>query len=171
MGNERRWQIELLDASHDRSNFSCGKAQLDEYLKTRAGQSARNDAGRTFVAVRPEERAVRGYYTLAMTSVAVEAMPEHLQEKVPNPVPAALIGRLAVDESCQGQGLGKYLLLDALRRIVGAGASIAAYAVVLDAIDEDAKSFYVHFGFESLLDDPNHLFLSIKKVRLLPLTV
>ena len=164
---QRRWQIELLDATHDRTSFSCGRTPLDEYLKKFAGQSARSYVGRTFVAVRLEERAVQGYYTLAMTSVAVQAMPEHLRKKLPNPVPAALIGRLAVDESCQGQGLGKYLLLDALRRIVGAGQSVAAYAVILDATDEDARSFYSHFGFESLSDDPNHLFLPIKRVRLL----
>jgi GNAT superfamily N-acetyltransferase len=161
------WQIELLADQHVRAQFSCGKKQLDDYLKNIAARSMRVDTGRTFVAVHQRNPLVHGYYTVAMSSIARETLPNREGRGLPNPVPAAIIGRLAVHQNSQGKGLGRLLLLDALRRILRASAEVAAHAVFLHAIDDDARNFYLPYGFQALLDDPNHLFLPMTAVRAL----
>jgi len=100
-----------------------------------------------------------------MTSVGVSDLPEDRRLGMKDQLPAALIGRLAVDERCQGSGLGKLLLVDALRKIARAAETVAAAAVVQGAIDDDAKAFYVQYGFLALQDDPRHLFLPMATVR------
>ena len=97
-----------------------------------------------------------------MSSIVVDVVPR--PQQLPNHVPVALIGRFAITRSHQGRGLGKLLLVDGLRRAERAGQEVAAHAVVVDAIDDDAVAFYRHFGFEPLLDDPQHLFLPMKAV-------
>ncbi|HME68287.1 MAG TPA: GNAT family N-acetyltransferase [Myxococcota bacterium] len=157
------WQIELLADRHVNDHFSCGKKRLDDYLKNIAARSMRVDTGRTFVAVREDSPLIRGYYTVAMSSIALEDLPD--RKGLPNPVPTAIIGRLAVDQNSQRMGLGRLLLLDSLNRIVRASADVAAHAVFLHAIDDDARSFYLPYGFQALQDDPNHLFLPMTAVR------
>lgn len=171
---QRPWLVEALDTRrHDRGAFSCGKQQLDEYLKRAARKAQQTDTGRTWVAIdrdaAPDDngkRPVLGYYTVSMCSVDLTVLPEGRRSGLPRPqVPAALLGRLAVDQSAQGGGLGRALLIDALRRIANAAEDVAAHAVVLHAIDEDAKRFYERYGFLELTDDPLHLFLPMDTVR------
>lgn len=166
------WAIEPLDKrTHDRDSFSCGKPELDEYLKQIARKAAETDTGRTWVATdsaAPADatgrRPIAGYYTIAMSSIDASVIPSS-KRCLPEQVPAALVGRLAVDQRHQRQGLGELLLVDALRRICQAADDVAAHAIVLDAIDDDAKKFYEQFGFLELTDNPLHLFLPLASAR------
>lgn len=155
-------KIAPLSADHDRSLFDCGEADLNEYLKSFAGQHARKNQSRTFVAIEEESNRVWGYYTLSTASVTVEIVPENLPR---HPIPVALLGRLAIDLEKSGQGIGSTLLADAIQRVVTISEQIGVYAIVVDALHEQAKSFYLRFGFRELLDNPLHLFLSLKTAR------
>ncbi len=164
------WLIEELGPDHDRSAFSCGRASLDEFLKQYAGQNQKTGVSRTFVALQPGEKLVCGYYSLAAGSVNLEALTDEQRKRLPKyPVPVAHLGRLAVDKSVQGQGLGSFLLLDALCRIDRVDRSIGIHAVEVVAIDDAAKRFYLKYGFTELRDDPHHLFISLKMIRKLGL--
>jgi GNAT superfamily N-acetyltransferase len=164
------WRIERLTDAHDRSGFSCGKPPLDEFLKNLAGQYDRRDFARTYVAVAPPDPAVQGYYTLSGGSLELSVLPEAVRKKLPrHPVPLAVLGRLAVAQAAQGRSLGKALLLNALERCSRSSAEMALYAVEVKAIDDEAKRFYLKYGFVPLADDPFHLYLSMKAIRQLGL--
>lgn len=160
------WQIEILADDHERGAFSCGKPSLDVFIRTQAGQYARKDVGRTFVAIRPSERTVIGYYTLAASSIEFATLPPATSKRLPrHPVPTVLLGRLAVDVSARGTGLGRGLLADALLRTVRIADDLGVFAVHAHAIDDEAKAFYTHFGFVALSDQERHMFLPIATVR------
>lgn len=164
------WVIENLAADHDRSLFHCGHDSLDEYIRKYASQNQRSGVSRTFVAVLHGETAVRGYYSISAGAVAFETLPESVAKRLPRyPVPVALLGRLAVDRSAQGRGLGSLLLIDAFRRIEQAASLVGIHAIEVVAIDEAARQFYLKYGFMELREDPWHLFLSLKTIRSLRL--
>jgi GNAT superfamily N-acetyltransferase len=143
---------------------------LNEWLKDRADQFDRRNLSRTFVATRPDEVLVVGYYAVSTHRVVYEALPAAEAKGLPRlDVPVVLIGRLAVDHTVQGQGLGALLLVDALRRSLQISEQIGIRAVEVDALDDAARSFYLKFGFRSLLDDPRHLFLPMHEIRKLKL--
>lgn len=159
------WRIEALSGEHERAGFSCGHPQLDAYLRQQAGQHGRKNLGRTFVAVRPGESKALGYYTLSASSVEFSEVPDAVRTKLPRyPLPTALIGKLAVDVSVRGRGLGEYLLMDALRRVVAVSSEMAVMAVEVDAVDETAQRFYLTYGFLPFLDAPLHLFLPLQTI-------
>lgn len=141
------YTIELLNAGHNRADFQCGTEALDRYLREQASQDLRRYVATPLVLHDVNANLIAGYYTLAATSIQVEDLPEALRARLPRYpiVPAILLGRLAVDERYQGQGLGAFLLVDALRRSLM--SEIAAIAVVVDAKDEQAQAFYEHHGF------------------------
>lgn len=160
------WTIRRLDKDHDRSAFDCGQRILNEWLKDRAGQFDRRDLSRTFVATRPDDVLVVGYYAVSTHRVVYEALPATEAKGLPRlDVPVVLIGRLAVDHTVQGQGLGALLLVDALRRSLQISEQVGIRAVEVDALDDVARKFYLKFGFRSLLDDPRHLFLPMHEIR------
>ena len=160
------WRIELLDATHDRKEFRCGKPSLDEFLRSLGGQYEKRRLGRTYVAVLPNDRRVYGYYTLAAGSALIQHLPPKAARKLPkHPVPVVLLGRLAVDQAAQGRGLGARLLIDALRNCLTLSGSLGIYAVEVSAIDEGAKNFYLKYGFTPLLDNDLHLYLPLKTVE------
>jgi GNAT superfamily N-acetyltransferase len=164
------WLVEELGADHDRSAFSCGHDSLDDFLKKFASQNQKTGVSNTYVAVRAGEPRVHGYYSISAGAVQFAEIPEELRKRLPKyPVPVAHLGRLAVDAATQGQRLGELLLMDALAKIVGAADSIGIHAVEVVAIDENAKRFYLKYGFTALLDDPHHLYISIKMLRKLGL--
>jgi GNAT superfamily N-acetyltransferase len=149
-----------MNRTHERGEFSCGKGALDNFLRSLVGQYEKRRLGRTYVVVRPGEKRVLGYYTLAAGSLSFENLPEHVAKKLPrHPVPVILLARLAVDRSAQGQGLGRFLLIDALRRCSSLGKQLGVHGVEVDAIDEEAKAFYQKYGFVPLQDAPLHLLL------------
>lgn len=170
MAADYRWLIEELAPRHDRSSFSCGHASLDDFLKQYASQNQKTGVSRTFVATRPGETQVFGYYTLAAGSVELDLLSDEQRKRLPRyPVPVAHLGRLAADRTSQGKGLGSFLLIDALARIALADRSLGIHAVEVVAIDANARLFYLKYGFTELKDDPHHLFLSLAKVRKLGL--
>jgi GNAT superfamily N-acetyltransferase len=160
------WVIERLGRQHDRTTFGCGQPLLDDWLKLRAGQYEKKNLARTYVAVRPGDTAVRGYYAISSHRVAFEALPDDQAKGLPRiDVPVILLGRLAVDRSCQGQGLGALLLIDALRRAQFLADRIGIRALEVDAIDDAARDFYQRFGFTPLADAPRHLYLPLQAIR------
>ena len=164
------WTIRRLGPAHDRSAFDCGQPKLDDWLKYRAGQFDRRDLSRTFVATRPGEFLALGYYALSTHRVVYEVLPSGQSKGLPRlDVPVVLLGRLAVDQSVQGQGLGSLLLLDALRRAMQISEHVGIRAVEVEAIDEAARSFYLKFGFRPLMDDPRHLLMPMHEIRKLKL--
>jgi ribosomal protein S18 acetylase RimI-like enzyme len=145
---------------HDRAKFSCGQPDLDTWFRLRASQDEKRNIARVFVAL-DAELGVVGFYSLSSLSLSLESLPEAVAHKLPryDAIPAALIGRLARDERARGRGVGELLLADAIRRILGAGRSIAVFAIVVDAKDERAADFYRTFGFQVFPSRPKRLFL------------
>ena len=157
--------IEPLGEQHDRAAFSCGERALDTYIRRQAGQDVRRGVCRVFVATLDDPAQIAGFYSLSATAVEARTLPSELARKLPkHPLPAALIGRLAVDQRHRGRGLGKYLLMDALTRSLSASASIGIYAVVVDALDERAQAFYAKFGFTAFPETPNRLFIPLEMI-------
>ncbi|MGA9568155.1 MAG: GNAT family N-acetyltransferase [Candidatus Korobacteraceae bacterium] len=159
--------VELLTRSHTVEEFDCGMHEsLNEWLKRYAMLNQLSDAARTYVVHRANK--VVGYYSLAPGSVAKREAPERIAKGLGNyPIGVILLARLAIDKTEKGRGLGKALLKDALLRSANAADTISARAVLVHAIDGDAKAFYQHFGFEVSLIDDTHLMLLMKDIRAL----
>ena len=162
--------VEPLGAHHDRASFSCGEPSLDRYIRRQARQDARRRVARVFVASGEPPGRVAGYYTLSAASFEKDDLPAEVARRLPHyPVPAAVIGRLAVDLRSQGGGLGEVLLLDAIRRVVRAGDTIGVYAVVVDALHERASAFYERYGFLPFPSRPLRLYLPLRTFEQLKL--
>ena len=163
--SKKQYRIEPL-GKHDRAAFSCGKPELDLYLRERAGQDARRKVTAPFVAVEHGTGVIAGYYTLSAFSVLVGHLPPEVARRLPRypVVPATLLGRLAVDRQHQGKGLGAFLLMDALRRSLDGTANVASFAVVVHALDEEARSFYERFEFIQFPQQPDRLFLPMESI-------
>ncbi|MEX2171853.1 MAG: GNAT family N-acetyltransferase [Pirellulales bacterium] len=160
------WKIERLDKRHDRKSFNCGDALLNDYLKKFAGQNERVSVSRHYVAVPADSNSILGYYSLSAGSVHWGYLPDEQRMRLPKyPVPVAHLGRLAVDKSTQGQGLGEFLLLDALARVARLTNEIGIQAVEVVAASENARQFYEKYGFLSLLDDQLHLYAAVGTLR------
>lgn len=155
-----------MGRQHDRTAFHCGAEALDRYLKQQARQDAEKRVAAPFVSVSPPDTRVLGYYTLSASVLTVADLPDDLARKLPRypQLPVTLLGRLAVDQSARGQGLGEHLLLDALNRSLTHADQIAATAVVVDAKDEAAAAFYRHYGFAPLQAQPGRLFVPMRLV-------
>lgn len=156
-------RVAPLGAVHQRAIFDCGSEPLNRYLREQATQDIRRRVAACFVALTDEGR-ITGYYTLASASVVLTDLQPEVRKKLPRypSVPTVRMGRLAVDQTFKGQGLGGALLADALSRAVR--AEIAAYALMVDAKDETAAHFYAHHGFIAFPDTPLSLFLPLATV-------
>jgi ribosomal protein S18 acetylase RimI-like enzyme len=160
------WSIERFDSKHDIAAFDCGEPSLNLFLQRHALNNARAGLGRTFVAVEPGLTRVLGYFTVSTGSVSFDTVPDHGKKRLPKyPIPTVHVGRLAVDATCQGQGLGETLLVESLRKTASASDSIGVYAVDLIALHDQAKRFYLKYGFTEMLDSPLHLFMPIGTVH------
>lgn len=165
------WTIEPFDRlRHDRSGFDCGVPVLNDWLATKVSQFEKKDLARTYVLVETGTTTIKGYYALSNHTVVYEALPDDQARGLPQiDMPVVLIGRLAVERSVQGQRLGEFLLIDALRRAEYLAGKIGIRAVEVEAISDSAKQFYERYGFLSLADDPRHLFLPLSVIRKLNL--
>lgn len=152
-----------LATSHHRSGFVCGSPALDDYFKKQVTQDIKRKVTACFVAV-AQDKHIAGYYTLASASILLSDLPEKTSKKLPRypSVPAVRLGRLAVDQNFKGQGLGGALLADAFLR--ASSSEIAAYALIVDAKDQQAVSFYKHHGFIAFPHLPLMLFLPLTKI-------
>ena len=157
------FEVDLLDGSQERASFDCGTTALNRYLVEQASQDMRRRVASCFVA-RDDNGCIAGYYTLAAASVPLTELPAVVTQKLPRyrAVPAVRMGRLAVDLQFKSRGLGGALLADALARC--ARSEIAAYALVVDAKDEQASAFYQHHGFIALPEAALTMFLPLASV-------
>lgn len=152
-----------LAPEHDLADFASGSSPLDDWLKRRARQNETGGASRTYVVC--EGNRVVGYYSLAAGSVLHSAATGRVRRNMPESVPAALLGRLAVDRQWQGRGLGAFLLRDALLRVVGAAETIGVRAILVHAISDEAKAFYEHWGLRPSPIDPMTLMITVDEAR------
>lgn len=158
---------EALAAHHDRAGFDCGEHSLNEFLQKRARQNAERNLGVTHVVVaHPGATPILGYYTLLVRSIEREDF-ANAKKLPPGEIGVALLARLAVSQNAQGQGLGTEMLLRAITQTARAARDLGIHALVVHALNERAKDWYLglNFGFEVLTTDPLHLCLSIGKIR------
>lgn len=155
------FRLEALSEAHDRSAFTCGEDALDRYFRTQVTQDIRRNVTNCFLAVEVASGIIAGYYTLAASSIPTIDLPQELTKKLPRypTMPAARIGRLAVDQRFHGRGLGGALLHNAGVRTLDAAA--AAYALVVDAKNDRAAAFYRHYGYMPFASQPRTLFLPL----------
>jgi predicted GNAT family N-acyltransferase len=160
------FRIEPLGPYHDRAAFSCGVEALDRYLKMQAGQDGRRGAASCFVAL-SEQDEIAGFYTLAMTSIALMDVPDDMAKKLPRypKIPATLLGRVAVDLRFRGQQLGPRLIFDAMVQMIA--SKIASAMLVVEAKDEKAADFYLKFGFIRLRPGRLQFFMPLHEVKAL----
>lgn len=158
-------RIGPLGNVHDRAAFSCGKEPLDRYIRQQATQDIRRGVASVFVAVTPElPERILGFFTLSAASIVPSDLPPETAKQLPrHPVPAALIGRLAVDRSVARRGLGAILLAEAMQKAMIAAEIVAMSAIVVDPIDDEARSFYSAFGFRSLHGPQQRMFLALAR--------
>ena len=157
----------LLNAKHRKAEFSCGVPILDNYFHRQAKQDVKRQLAACFVWEDPESGLVKGYYTLSNSGVDSKYIPESFRKALPPTyvsVPTTLLGRLAVDTRFHGTGVGKMLLIDALRMSLEASGSIGSYAVVVDPISTYAEAFYAKFGFIAL-PDSGKMFLPMRTIK------
>ncbi len=159
--------IRPLDDAVEKDAFHCGQQDLDVYLRRYASQDVRRGVARVFVATpRDETRRPAGFFSLSAGSVSVEDLPLELARKLPRyPVPVALLGRLAVDETFKGRGLGSIMLSDACKKVIQASRVLAVAALLVDAKDPSAAAFYRHFGFTALPGRSDRLLLPERVLR------
>lgn len=160
------WREEAIGRHHDRKTFDCGSAALNEYLDRYARRNHESGGAKTFVAVSPAAPTrVLGYYSISPGSIEFARVPERLTKKLGRyDVPVFRLGRLAVDRSVQGQGLGGDLLLAAGARALAVAAEVGGVALAIDAKDETAATWYTRFGALALLDDPRKLVLPLAAI-------
>ncbi|MDB2687303.1 GNAT family N-acetyltransferase [Mariniblastus sp.] len=154
----KAYRIEQL-VKQDRSRFDCGTGVLNNYLKKQARQEQRRKFCTCYLVIENASDTAVGFYTLSSSSIALASLPDRLRKKLPryHDVPVARLGRLAVDQTCQGQGLGFALVYDAIKRICTSG--VGTYAIVVDAKDAAAVAFYERVGFELFAEKQNMLYL------------
>lgn len=165
MPEASNWIVVPIRREHARESFDCGIAELNEFLRKFARQNEDLAIARTFVAIRPKDLLVRGYYTLRTGQVEVNNIPPEDTKRFPRyPVPVIHLARLTVDKTAQGGRLGETLLMDALEKALAVSRSVAAYAVEVISINGSARNFYMKYGFKELIDDQLHLYLPMRIV-------
>lgn len=155
------WREESLARSHDRKNFDCGEPALNDYLMRYARQNHESGGAKTFVAVSPEySTRILGYYSLCPASLEYARTPEVLQRGLGRyDVSVFRLGRLAVDKSVQGKGLGSQLLISAGARCLLVAKQVGGVALLIDAKNERAAIWYTTYGAIALSDAPLSLLL------------
>ena len=154
---------EPLGTKHRIGNFSSGVASLDEWLKRRALANQATGATRTFVVCEADK--IVAYYALASGAVNASAAPGRFRRNMPDPIPVVIIARLAVDRAHQGGGLGKALVRDGAKRILNAADAIGVRGILVHAISEEAKAFYLGLGFDPSPIEPMTLMITLSDVR------
>ncbi len=154
---------EPLTAQHALGSFDSGVLSLDDWLRRRAMQNQTSGASRTFVAC--DDARVAGYYALAASAVAPDAATGRFRRNMPDPVPVAVLGRLAIDKSFQGKGLGRALFRDAAVRVLAAADSIGIRGMLVHAISDEAKAFYVGLGLDVSPLEPMTLMTTVVDLK------
>ncbi|OCQ52033.1 hypothetical protein Ppb6_02827 [Photorhabdus australis subsp. thailandensis] len=160
------WHEEAIGKYHDRTSFNCGDKALNQFLHRHARQSHEKGGAKTFLAVSENNKKILGYYSLSPASIAYERAPEVIKRGLArHEVPVFRLGRLAVDSSVQGKGLGGQLLLAAGRRCLLVAAHAGGVALLIDAKNERVAQWYTSYGAIPLLDAPLSLLLPFKTIH------
>lgn len=152
---------ELLNDNHQLDAFSCGEAVLDDWLKRRARLNQASGASRTYVVTEGDQ--VIGYYCLSSGAIAAVDAPGSVRRNMPDPIPMAILGRLAIDQNFQGQGIGTAMLRDAVLRAGQAAEIMGIRGILVHALDDKARAFYEGLGFKGSPTSPLTLILSLKQ--------
>ena len=159
-------QVSELTGRHDRASLDCGNAELNNYLRQIAGQHVRKSLARVYVACEEDDPGrIVAYYSLNGCELKTDGLPDPYRKKYPGRIPAVRSGRLAVARANQGKGAGAQMLLHAMWNVVQVDAIIGAVLLLVDAKDEEARRFYLKYGFLALPDRPLTLFLTIARVK------
>jgi GNAT superfamily N-acetyltransferase len=162
-----RYLTEPLNSRHNKNGFLCGKDLLDNYIRFQANQDVKRKLSACFVLSDNETNNISGYYTLSSSSISNDLIPDSFSKISPksySSIPTILLGRLAIAQNNQGKGIGKLLLIDALKRSFDISGSIGAFAVIVDPIDNEAERFYSKYGFIKL-PDSGKMFLPMKTIN------
>ena len=154
---------EPLADRHDVGDFNSGEASLDDWLRRRARANQASGASRTYVVC--EDERVVGYYALASGAVTVETAPGRFRRNMPDPIPVAVLGRLAVDHTRQRRGIGRALFRNAALRVMNAADAIGIRGIVVHAISQQAKGFYLTLGFDESPREPMVLMVTLADIR------
>ena len=154
---------EPLGSRHRLADFNSGVAALDDWLRRRAIANQASGASRVFVAC--EAQRVAGDHALASGAVAIAAAPGRFRRNMPEPIPVAMLGRLAVDRAWQGRGVGRALFRDGATRVLHAADTLGIRGILVHAISEQARTFYLALGFEPSPLDPMTLMVTLADVR------
>ena len=156
---------EPLEPGYNIQSFDCGKPSLNDWFQKVAVKAQRvGGSARTYVVCSPEKQVI-GYYSLATGSINREDTPGKVKRNMPNPIPVVLIGRLAIDQAFKGQGIGSGLLRDALLRILNAAEQIGVRAVLVHAMDEQARNFYLRHGFYASPTNDLTLMVTVEEIQ------
>jgi GNAT superfamily N-acetyltransferase len=150
---------------HDLNDFQSGVASLDEWLKRRARANQLSGGSRTYVLT--DGRRVVGYYALAAGGISVGLAPGRFRRNMPDPIPIALLGRLAIDRAWQGRGLGRGLFRDGAMRVINAAEALGVRGIVVHAISDEARDFYLTLGLEPSPAEPMTLMVTLADLRAL----
>ncbi|MBI9095081.1 MAG: GNAT family N-acetyltransferase [Sphaerochaeta sp.] len=162
--NYENYSIEALSRAHNRTGFSCGVVELDQYLQKDARRHNSSGFNQTKVLVETGEKAIIGFYSYAAASLARQLFPRDKQNSFPNyEIPCFRLTRFGIDKRYQKSGFGSYLLYCALKHAVELSSNIGSYAVLVDAKNEEVKSFYIKNGFYPL--SGFLLYLPIKEIK------
>lgn len=154
---------EPLTADHALGDFNSGVLSLDDWLRRRAPQNQASGASRTFVVC--DANKVVGYYALAASAVAPDAAPGRFRRNMPDPIPVVVLARLAIARNQQGRGLGRALFQDAANRVIHAADTIGIRGLLVHAISEEAKAFYVRLGLDPSPLDPMTLMTTVADLK------
>lgn len=166
MGRVNPQQPRPIEATDNTADFDSGEESLDRYLADRALPNHLGDLGRCYVCVDGGTGKILGYYTLSTVAIEHAALPGKVRRNAPNPVPAVLMGRLAIDVTAQGSGLGQSLVRDAILSTLAAADRIGVRILLVHALHESAAAFYEKLGFTCSPTDALHLYLSLADARL-----
>ena len=164
------FKIEPLDSrKHDRSDFCCGKDSLDNYIRKQASQDVKRRVSTVFVLIDEPEFNVLAYYTLSTYTIDITVLDEAFAKGLPRYplLPATMLGRLAVDDRQKGKRCGELMLLDALHKALNASTQVASLAVIAEALDDSALSFYMKYGFQQFRQESIKLYLPMKFIEAL----
>jgi len=159
-------KIEPISRSHNRRSFDCGSLDLNQYLQNTARQQSEKGISRTFVLVEDNDPSeILGFFTLTACEILVEKLPPRYAKKYPQRASAAKLARLAVAKTRQKQGLGTFMMLNAMERVLLVAEHLGVIGFFVDAKDEGAAGYYIQYGFIPLADNPLELFLPIATIR------
>jgi GNAT superfamily N-acetyltransferase len=154
---------ESLSEAHNFIEFCSGESSLDEWLKRRSRANQFSGASRTYVVC--EAQKVIAYYALASGAITIESAPGRFRRNMPSPIPVVVLGRLAVDKDWQGRGIGRALFRDAAMRVTHAAEAIGIRGIVVHAISEEARKFYLALGFDPSPHEPMMLMVTLADLR------